>query len=391
MPIITVIIPAYNQSHYLAGAIESVLAQDYEDWECIVVNDGSTDSTAEVVKAYQDQRIHYIYQQNAGLSAARNTGIRNARGKYLSFLDSDDLFAKNKLSLLINVFHNNPEIALVSGSTELIDQNGIAIARKFDPVLPADTSQLLLGNPLHVGSVLVKRSWQEKIGFFDTRLRSYEDWDFWLRLALYNAKFVCIPEVVSFYRFHTEQMTRNRQQMTRASFTVLDQIYAQQNLPEPWIQLKDKAYSHSHLRAAANAYAGSDFNNGKNHLRQAILLSPDLAEEGSTNLAKRMVAWTELPKIQQPVAFLESIEKNLPEEFSVGFRKQFNKALSQKTLEIAFQNYRQNNFKQARKLIISSIRRTPTWLFNRGVLSVLFHSCFPLTKNLTTNNQERQT
>jgi len=388
---ITVIIPAYNQSHYLAGAIESVLAQDYEDWECIVVNDGSTDSTAEVVKTYQDQRIHYIHQQNAGLSAARNTGIRNARGKYLSFLDSDDLFAKNKLSLLMNVFYNNPEIALVSGNTELIDQNGIAIERKFDPVLPADNSQLLLGNPLHVGSVLLKRSWQEKVGFFDTRLRSYEDWDYWLRLALHNAKFVCIPEVVSFYRFHTEQMTRNRQQMTRASFTVLDQIYAQPNLPKPWIQLKDKAYAHSHLRAAANAYAGGDFYDGKNQLRQAIRLCPALVEEENANLAKRMVAWTELPKIQQPVAFLESIEKNLPEEFSVGFRKQFNKALSQKTLEIAFQNYRQNNFKQARKLIITSIRRTPTWLFNRGVLSVLFHSCFPLTKNLTTNNQERQT
>ena len=111
---VSIIIPAYNQAHYLGAAIASALGQSYGDVEVIVVDDGSTDKTREVVEQIGDPRLRYVYQENQGLSAARNTGIRHACGTYLSYLDSDDLFLPEKVALLLAVMEERPEVGLVA-------------------------------------------------------------------------------------------------------------------------------------------------------------------------------------------------------------------------------------------------------------------------------------
>ena len=191
----------------------------------MVVDDGSTDDTARVASSFADARVRYVFQDNRGLSAARNTGIRHARGSFLTFLDSDDLFLPEKLSLLLGRFEKDAALGFVAGQAVLIDEHGRPIGEIFDRGLPEDTSALLLGNPLHVGSVLLRREWQERVGFFDESLRSYEDWDLWLRLAKAGCPMGWVARPVSLYRFHRAQMTRLGDQMTTATFAVLEKIF----------------------------------------------------------------------------------------------------------------------------------------------------------------------
>jgi glycosyltransferase involved in cell wall biosynthesis len=118
---VSVIIPTYNRAHVICRAIDSVLAQTYPDYEIIVVDDGSTDQTAHVLSFYTD-RIRYIYQANGGVSKAReNTGIKAAAGEYICFLDSDDAFLPNKLELQVGYLDNHPEIDVVLGGWQIID------------------------------------------------------------------------------------------------------------------------------------------------------------------------------------------------------------------------------------------------------------------------------
>jgi len=146
---VSVVIPAYNQSQYLAAAIRSALAQTYEDIEVLVVDDGSTDDTRRVATSFDDSRVRYIYQNNAGLAAARNTGIRHARGSVLTFLDSDDLFLPEKLALLCGTLDANPRLGMVAGQAILIDELGEPLGEVFERGFPSEISDLLLGNPLH--------------------------------------------------------------------------------------------------------------------------------------------------------------------------------------------------------------------------------------------------
>jgi cellulose synthase/poly-beta-1,6-N-acetylglucosamine synthase-like glycosyltransferase len=120
--LVSVIIPCYNHAHFLEQAIESVRAQSYSDFEIIVVDDGSTDNTTEVVRRHS--RVRYVYQENAGLSSARNTGLWHSHGEFLVFLDADDRLLRNALETGVSCMRKHPECAFVSGHCRIIDSNG---------------------------------------------------------------------------------------------------------------------------------------------------------------------------------------------------------------------------------------------------------------------------
>ena len=385
MPKISVIIPAYNQAHFLGAAVESVLSQSMPDFELIIVNDGSTDQTEQVVLSYQDSRITYVSQQNRGLSGARNTGIRQASGDYLTYLDSDDAFFPQKLAVLSKALEN-PEIGFAAGQALPIDEHGQPIGKLFDKGLPDPIDHMLLGNPRHVGSVLLRRSWQERAGFFDESLRSYEDWDMWLRLIRLGCRMEWVPSPVSLYRFHTAQMTRIGKQMTTATFNVLDKIYAEPDLPASWLALKDHAYSQAYLRAAAQAYHARDFATGKAHLQKALELHPALADDGAQSLVAQFSGWTELPKTLHPFQFLADIYNNLPPELdSLSLHKE--KILCSYALEKGFQAYQDGQLPQARGYMLQALRRKPSLVLNRGVISILRQIIS--AKNVPINHQEK--
>jgi hypothetical protein len=371
---VSVIIPAYNQGHYLGEAIRSVLAQTYPDFEIIVVDDGSTDNTADVAKSYSDSRVRYIYQENRGLSGARNTGIRHATGSFLSYLDSDDLFLPEKLALLVNKFESEPELGLVAGQACLIDEKGQSLGLIFDEEIPRDPTLLLLHNPLHVGSVMVRRAWQECVGFFDETLRSYEDWDMWLRLARAGCKMGWVDQPVSQYRFHQAQMTRDGQQMTTATFAVLDKLYRNPAaLPEKWRAMQDQAYSNAYLRAAYQSYRSQNYEEGKAYLTQAVELNPELTANRANILANRLVGSTNLPKVGDSLAFLESIYNNLPDGLA-DLRQRRRHDLGRAAIQLAFQSYQNGDLAQTRSTIRRAFYYQPGWLTNRGALAIFLRS-----------------
>lgn len=370
---VSVIIPAYNQGHYLDQAIQSVLEQTHRNLEVIVVDDGSTDDTATVAQSFADARVRYIYQENCGLSAARNAGLRHASGEFVSFLDSDDQFLPRKLELLLANLADHPEAGLAAGQAIPIDQAGQRIGEVFDKGMPSESAQLLLGNPLHVGSVLVRRDWQQRAGLFDESLRSYEDWDMWLRLARVGCPMRWVAQPVSLYRFHPAQMTRDGRQMTAATFAVLDKVFADPTLPPDWRQLHDQAYSNAHLRSAAQAYFVGNFDGAKGSLSKAIELNPELAANNCTALADQFSAWTDLPKTNDRLAFLQRIYDNLPDELAE-LRQRRRRDLGRAAMALAFDSYQTDDLDAARVAAWQAMRYQPGWLKNRGALSVLVHA-----------------
>lgn len=198
--LVSVIIPCYNYGRYLTEALESVLAQTYTNWECIVVDDGSTDNTREVGMHYaaKDRRFLYIYQQNSGVSCARNTALKEAKGAYIQLLDADDLLQPDKLKLQVSLLEENSTVDLVYSSIlffkdsdpayragpQLV-QNKLPVSGSGEPLLKA------LGddNLFLPGCVLFRRKMYEQVGEFTRGIEGIEDWDFFYRAVLLNKVF----------------------------------------------------------------------------------------------------------------------------------------------------------------------------------------------------------
>ena len=216
---VTVVITCYNHGRWLPDAIASVMAQDYQPIEIIVVDDGSTDDTAEVCRRFHDLR--YVHQDNAGLSAARNRGLQEASGSLLVFLDADDLLLPHAVRSGVQQLSDNPDWAFVFGG-----HRGVTAERR--PIWetkpePADATyeQLLRRNVVVMhAAVLYRRRLLQEIGAFDTSLRSSEDYDLYLRLARSHA-FGCYGDPVAEYRRHGSNMSEDPGRMLRSTLDVL--------------------------------------------------------------------------------------------------------------------------------------------------------------------------
>jgi glycosyltransferase involved in cell wall biosynthesis len=219
--LVSVIIPAYNQGQFVRSSVECALAQTYHPAEVIVINDGSTDDTERRLEPFLT-RITYISQSNAGLSAARNAGIRQANGEWIALLDADDLWHPQKLEMQLKAVQNRWDVALV----------GSPSARAMPDVLPTNPNakyltvrDFLVSARMGPSSALIRRRCLESVGLFDESLQSVEDRDMWLRIA---AQFPCVlvESPCWWYRTHTGQMSRKAQRMFRNYLSVLNKFFA---------------------------------------------------------------------------------------------------------------------------------------------------------------------
>jgi glycosyltransferase involved in cell wall biosynthesis len=196
-PKVSVIIPAYNRCQMLKQAVDSVLSQDFTDFELIVSDDGSTDNTQEMLRAYGN-RILVIRQENKGVSAARNRGIVSASGDLIAFLDSDDLWMPEKLSEQVAFFNANPD-GLICQSEEIWIRNGVRVNpkkkhRKLSGMIFEASLLLCLVSP---SAVMMRRSLFDEVGLFDETLPACEDYDLWLRIGCrYPIFLIDIPLIV---------------------------------------------------------------------------------------------------------------------------------------------------------------------------------------------------
>lgn len=204
MPLISVVIPCYNQGYFLKEAVESVLSQTFQDFEIIVVNDGSTDpETNQILSAFSAPKTTIIHTQNQGPAAARNTAIQVAKGTYILPLDADDKIAPTYLEKAIEILKKNNDIGIVYCNAALFGgEKG-----KWD-LSPYSLKRILNGNCIFVSSFFKKSDWAKAGGFKENMFYSLEDWDFWLSLIGNGADVYKIPETLFFYR---------KQQISRTS------------------------------------------------------------------------------------------------------------------------------------------------------------------------------
>ncbi len=189
MPKVSVVIPTYNRARLLKRAIQSVLNQTYQDFEIIVVDDGSTDNTEEIVRSFGDPRIRYIgHGENKGEAAARNAGIKAARGKYIASQDSDDEWLPEKLEKQMETFQNaSPKVGVVyTGFWKIQGDKKIycpfsAISPKEDIIYDSLLKMNFIGTP----ATLIRKECFERVGMFNERLRNFVDWEMWLRISKY--------------------------------------------------------------------------------------------------------------------------------------------------------------------------------------------------------------
>lgn len=224
-PLVSVIIPCYKQAHFLPSALESVFAQTYPAVEAVVVNDGSPDDTDAVARGCGD-RIRYVSQANAGLPAARNAGIAASTGRYLLFLDSDDLLPPNAIASAVEALAGRDDAFAISGWRKFATNPAEPLEPDRFPRGGDPFPQLLHDNPGPPNSYLVPRALVERVGRFETSLRSCEDWDLWVRVALTGAQLVAVPGVGAYYRIAAGSMSTNRPRMLETRTEVLMRISA---------------------------------------------------------------------------------------------------------------------------------------------------------------------
>jgi glycosyltransferase involved in cell wall biosynthesis len=221
LTLVSIIIPCYRQGRFLQAAIESALGQSYHPKEVIVVNDGSDDETDVVARQY-DARVKYISKANQGLPSARNAGIQSAEGKYLLFLDADDLLAPEAVAWLVEAVCERENCLAIMGWRNFSE--GSSVGGEFGMVPPEELQllpRILYGNLAPPNTWLCPAILVRAAGGFDEKLRSHEDWDLWVRLALSGAQLATVPRIGAYYRRSPGSMSRNLRVMSETYIEVL--------------------------------------------------------------------------------------------------------------------------------------------------------------------------
>jgi glycosyltransferase involved in cell wall biosynthesis len=252
-PKVSVVMPTYNRAHLIAAAIQSILNQTFQDFELVIVDDGSTDGTEAVVRRFNDPRLRYIYQERRGIGAARNRGIRHAEGRYIAFLDSDDVWLPHLLELEVPILDDRPEVGVVYAQARAMDRDGnlmTQIRGTLQKYPDEGLKSALYGDFVCIIASLVRRECFERAGLFDETLMAREDWDMWVRIAKYY-RFAHVDQVLAHFRTHDEQRTSAKSghfaEVCRNTLAVLDKAYSHADLAAEALAIKPLAYRNAYM------------------------------------------------------------------------------------------------------------------------------------------------
>jgi len=225
LPQVSVVMPAFNAAKTISIAIQSVLDQTITNWELLIINDGSTDNTLEVIAQFNDPRISTITQVNQGVAAARNTGLRQARGRYIAFLDSDDLWLPEKLQKQLSIFAKSTDkLGLVyTKHRGFVQDTKKSFSMDVDASIgySNDYYRLLIIDYVPTLTVMIRASIVSEIGYFREDFRGTEDWDYWIRVSqVYNL--ARVDDELALYRIAPNSLSRNKDRHAIEELKVLD-------------------------------------------------------------------------------------------------------------------------------------------------------------------------
>ena len=256
-PLVSAVIPAYNYAQFVCRAVDSVLSQTYPQLECVVVDDGSTDNTLEVLTPYGD-RIRVVSKKNGGLAAARNTGVENSRGEYVAFLDADDWWHPEKIAKQVALAEQRPELGAIGTSWEVVDGN-LKFVKSKTPRRPVeDRATNVRGIACRTtwlggsgSGVLARKAVFDEVGLFDESMRAAEDIDMWMRIAQ-RYPVANVEEVLTTLCWHGTGTFRNAALMEENQWKVYHKAVA------AWPEIFDGAAKRKY-RASILADAGGEF------------------------------------------------------------------------------------------------------------------------------------
>ncbi|MGA2668941.1 MAG: glycosyltransferase [Ignavibacteria bacterium] len=285
MPKIAVIIPTYNRAQIITESIVSVLHQTFKDFELIVVDDGSTDNTKEVVANINDHRIRYIYQNNHGASAARNAGIKASTSEYVAFLDSDDFYVDNAVEKAINCLESHPNVGFSYGQCYVSRLGGnIYRTRKsafhdnstiIEPFM--QIRELLLICPITLSSLTVRRRCFDEVGIFNEDLFFGEDFHMFIRLAKkYPAFYIAEPLITQTVHDDSLRHTIIKPGGDKAFPLILQEIFNDPAIAPNFSDIKNSTYSHYYSEWIMLSYWGTNMKLARKYLRMAVQCYPQV-------------------------------------------------------------------------------------------------------------------
>ena len=239
-PLVSVIVPTYNYGRFIGETLGCLRAQTYANWECVIVDDGSTDDTAEQVARFMDQdaRFKFVRQENARQAAAKNNGLRNSAGQYIQFLDADDLIEPQKFEQQVEYLEAHPEIDIVYGSMRYFTTENPSDRlywvwgenKPWMPEISGSGKEILIAlvqqNIMVINSPLIRRSVADAVGLFDNGLTPAEDWDYWLRCAAAGMRFQFkdLPGTLALVRWHSSSSSQDRRRMYTSMLSIREKI-----------------------------------------------------------------------------------------------------------------------------------------------------------------------
>lgn len=315
-PLVSVIIPAYNNAEYLGDAIESVLQQTYRNFELIIINDASPDNVSSVVKSYNDPRIKYIvHEHNKGLSAARNTGIRAATGDLIALLDGDDFFHPEKLRLHVEFLEKHVDIGTTYNARFELTPSKKTIRGIWRPPLVVGLKELVFGFPFGPSDMVLRREWALKVGMFDEYyVYVGEDLDFNCRLALSGCRFASVDRALNYRRYYSNRIINNIPYFVDCTFRAMKATFGDPRCPKEVLALQDEAFASHYILWSAIAFTQNDSEIGKEYCRAAIRLNPSLLDGRPPKIAEILVNYGIFDDGKDHEELLRSLFRHLPDE-----------------------------------------------------------------------------
>jgi glycosyltransferase involved in cell wall biosynthesis len=270
---VSVIIPIYNRADLLPRAMSSVLNQTFQDFELIIVDDGSTDNTKQVVEEFQkkDKRIKYIWQENSGGPAKpRNIGIKDSQGEYIAFLDSDDDWLPEKLEKQLEIFEKNRQtnLGFVGCNALIVKEDKIQEYKtpKYKNILPKILEGCFIWS---CSSVIIKKLVLDKVGFFDENLKIGDDWDMWIRIIINGYSFDFVDEPLFKYYIHSGNISALKNiKKIAVDYNFLLEKY------KKYYEQNPKIYSNRLRYTGASYILAKDLKKGREYFKKSIKINP---------------------------------------------------------------------------------------------------------------------
>ena len=272
-PLVSIIMPSFNQDRFIAEAIESVLNQNYPHLECIVIDGGSSDGTTDILRRYGDC-LRWISESDRGQSHALNKGWRMAQGEILGWLNSDDTYRPDAIQAVVKVFQIHPEVGGIYGDCDYISPTGEFLEKYETGLFDYDTFFRTSRSPIPQPSMFIRRSVYEQIGPVNESLRLVMDWEYWLRTGM-KYPILYLPQTLATFRVHgSSKSATEGLRFGEETVRIYRDMLADPNLPENLRRYKKEAMSNVLHQAAKYAFDGACLNEARHYLIDAWKIRP---------------------------------------------------------------------------------------------------------------------